>query len=156
MQSVWLRSVAPMYEHMPIRHNFNHLHSKLLSTNDIKFDWSAALWLVLTNADGQNFVVPSYTLTSMLQKELKSEGYNLKLESWKIGKQDDFWDWGKVSSTEFRVNVRFISYSKCSNWCQISKLLSNFGCLFTFWYSAWANWIKTKLQTFLTYKLNSQ
>ena len=30
------------------------------------------------------------------------------------------------------INVRFISYSKCSNWRWISKLLSNFGCLFTF------------------------
>ena len=29
-------------------------------------------------------------------------------------------------------NVRFISYSKCSNWRRISKLSSNFGCLFTF------------------------
>ena len=38
--------------------------------------------------------------------------------------------------------VWFISYSKCSNWCRISKLLSNFGCLFTFCYS-----IKTELQT---------
>ena len=28
-------------------------------------------------------------------------------------------------------NVRFISYLKCSNWRQISKLLLNFGCLFT-------------------------
>ena len=33
----------------------------------------------------------------------------------------------------------FISYSKCSNWCQISKLLSNCGCLFSFCYSAGAN-----------------
>ena len=30
------------------------------------------------------------------------------------------------------IYVRFISYSKCSNWYQISKLLSNFGCLFAF------------------------
>ena len=43
--------------------------------------------------------------------------------------------------------VWFISYSKCSNWCQISKLLSNFGCLFSFCYFALANQIKTKLQT---------
>ena len=28
--------------------------------------------------------------------------------------------------------VRFISYSMCYNWRQISKLASNFGCLFTF------------------------
>ena len=47
----------------------------------------------------------------------------------------------------FWNNVRFISYSKCSNWRRISKLSSNFGCLFTFCYSAWAIWIKTKLQT---------
>ena len=30
--------------------------------------------------------------------------------------------------------VRFISYSKCSNWRWISKLLLDFGCLFTFCY----------------------
>ena len=47
----------------------------------------------------------------------------------------------------FPTNVWFISYSKCSNWHQILKFLSNFGCLFTFCYSAWANSIKTKLQT---------
>ena len=45
------------------------------------------------------------------------------------------------------IYVWFISYSKCSNWRQISKLASNFGCLFTFCYSAWANLLKTKLQT---------
>ena len=37
------------------------------------------------------------------------------------------------------IYVRFISFLKCSNWRQISKLLSNFGCLFTFCYFAWAN-----------------
>jgi hypothetical protein len=40
-----------------------------------------------------------------------------------------------------------MSYLKRSNWHQISKLASNFGCLFTFCYSAWANLIQTKLQT---------
>ena len=30
-----------------------------------------------------------------------------------------------------QIYVQFISYSKCSNWRQILKLLSNFGCLFT-------------------------
>ena len=43
--------------------------------------------------------------------------------------------------------VRFMSYSKCYNWRGISKLSSNFGCLFTFCYSAGANLLKTKLQT---------
>ena len=42
-------------------------------------------------------------------------------------------------------NVRLMSYLKCSNWCQISKLLSNFGCLFTFCYLDGANSIKTGL-----------
>ena len=37
------------------------------------------------------------------------------------------------------IYVRFISFLKCSNWRQISKLSSNFGCLFTFLYFAWAN-----------------
>ena len=32
-----------------------------------------------------------------------------------------------------------ISYSKCSNWHRILKLLSNFGCLFTFCSFAWPN-----------------
>ena len=41
--------------------------------------------------------------------------------------------------------VRFMSYLKCSNWCQISKLSSNFGCLFTFFYLDEANSIKTDL-----------
>ena len=40
-----------------------------------------------------------------------------------------------------------ISHSKYSNWHWISKLSSNFGCLFTLCYSARANSIKTKLQT---------
>ena len=44
-------------------------------------------------------------------------------------------------------NVRFMSYSKCSNWCWILKLAWNFGCLFMFFYSAVANLLKTKLQT---------
>ena len=35
--------------------------------------------------------------------------------------------------------VRFISYSKCSNWLRIWKLSSNFGCFFTVSYSAWTN-----------------
>ena len=41
--------------------------------------------------------------------------------------------------TYLGLYVRFISYTKCSNWRWISKLLSNFGCLFTFCCSAWAN-----------------
>ena len=45
------------------------------------------------------------------------------------------------------TNVRFVSYSKCSNWRRISKLLSNFCSLFTFGYLDGANSIKTKLQT---------
>ena len=45
------------------------------------------------------------------------------------------------------TNVWIMSYSKHSNWQQILKLLSNFGCLFTFCYYAWENQIKTKLQT---------
>ena len=46
------------------------------------------------------------------------------------------------------IYIQFISYSKCSNWCQISKLLSNFGCLFTFCYLDGANSIKTDLHIF--------
>ena len=41
------------------------------------------------------------------------------------------------------VYVRFISYWKCSNWHRISKLSSNFGCLFTFRYLDGANSIKS-------------
>ena len=55
----------------------------------------------------------------------------------------------KISlETKFEImsNVRFISYSKCSNWHQISKLLSNFGCLFTCYFDR-ANSIETNLQT---------
>ena len=54
-----------------------------------------------------------------------------------------------------------ISYSKCSNWRQISKLLSNFRCLFTFCYLDGANTIKTDLHIcnlwtgqFVSYKSN--
>ena len=43
------------------------------------------------------------------------------------------------------TNVQFMSYSKCSNWHLISKLSSNFGCLFTFCYLDGANSIKTDL-----------
>ena len=42
-------------------------------------------------------------------------------------------------------NDRFISYSQCCNWCQILKLLLNFGCLFTFCYLDGANSMKTDL-----------
>ena len=41
--------------------------------------------------------------------------------------------------------VRFISYSKCSNWHRILKLSLNFGCLFTFCYLDGANSIKIDL-----------
>ena len=40
------------------------------------------------------------------------------------------------------THIRFISYSNCSIWHRISKLLSNFGCLFTFCYLDGANSIK--------------
>ena len=39
------------------------------------------------------------------------------------------YDHGLVQS-----NVRFMSYLKCSDWRGISRLSSNFGCLFTFCY----------------------
>ena len=48
----------------------------------------------------------------------------------------------------FIPNVRFISYSKCSNRCWLSKLSSNFGCLFTFCYFDGANSIKTDLHIY--------
>ena len=38
-----------------------------------------------------------------------------------------------------------MSYSKCSNWPRMSKLLSNFECIFTFCYLDEANSIKTYL-----------
>ena len=44
--------------------------------------------------------------------------------------------------------VRLISYPKCSNWRQISKLFLNFGCLLTFCYLDGANSIKTDLLIF--------
>ena len=47
----------------------------------------------------------------------------------------------------FLFDVRFMSYLKCSNWRQILKLALNFGYLFTFYYPAWANSLKTKSQT---------
>ena len=50
--------------------------------------------------------------------------------------------------SETHSNVTYvwiISYSKCSNWYQISKLSSNFGCLITFCYLDGANSIKTDL-----------
>ena len=64
--------------------------SIVLSTNKITFDWSAVLWLVYENVYGHNFVVLSYTCTSVLWKELKwpwsylTDSYivfTLKLES---------------------------------------------------------------------------
>jgi hypothetical protein len=42
----------------------------------------------------------------------------------------------------FRFYFRFMSYSTFSNWCQILKLLSNFGCLYTVFYLDGANSIK--------------
>ena len=62
-----------------------------------------------------------------------------------LNAHSDWLDWKKNGIGE--AIVQFISYSTCSNWRRISKLLTNFGCLFTFCYSLWANQIKTKLQT---------
>ena len=68
-------------------------------------------------------------------------------------------DVAEALCADLDINVRFMSYSKCSNWRRISKLLSNFGCLFTFYYLDGANSIKTdlhicKLRTgqFVSYK----
>ena len=55
----------------------------------------------------------------------------------------NFMELSKEFQQTFKVNVRFMSYSKCSNWRQISKLLSKFGCLFTFSYLDGANSIKS-------------
>ena len=41
-----------------------------------------------------------------------------------------------------------LSYSKCSNLCQISKLLSKFECLFTFYYLDGANSHKADLNIY--------
>ena len=43
----------------------------IILINDIVFDRSAVLWLVKRSADGRNFVLPSYTCTPKLKKELK-------------------------------------------------------------------------------------
>ena len=51
----------------------------------------------------------------------------------------------KIHIQVINTNERVISYSKCSNWRQISKLSLNFGCLFTFCYLDGANSIKTDL-----------
>ena len=50
---------------------------------------------------------------------------------------------GEPKKVGFLTYVRFILYSKCS----ISKLFSNFCCLFTFCYLDGANSIKTGLRT---------
>jgi len=59
----------------------------------------------------------------------------------------------------FLFNAWVISYLKCSDWSRISKLLLNFGCLFTSCYFDRAKSIKTNLQTcnlytvqFISYK----
>ena len=53
-----------------------------------------------------------------------------------------------------QIYVQFISYSKCSNWRRIPKLLSNFGCLFIF--AILLGQIKSKLYyRLVTYKLAS-
>ena len=49
--------------------------------------------------------------------------------------------------SENTIKVRFISYSKCSNLRRISKLSSDFGCLFTFCCLNGANSTKTGLHT---------
>ena len=72
-------------------------------------------------------------------------------------------DFRKIYSLVSKINsfifVRFISYLKCSNWHQISKLSMNSGCLFTFCYLDGANSTKTDLHIcnlwtgqFVTYK----
>ena len=56
--------------------------------------------------------------------------------------------WSKVCSSYASIwlGVKLLEISrKCSNWSWISKLSSNFGCLFTFCYLDGANSIKTDL-----------
>ena len=57
---------------------------------------------------------------------------------------DTYWK-GQINQNFTQTFVQFNSYSKCSNWRRISKLLLNFGCLFTFCYLDGANSIKTDL-----------
>ena len=61
---------------------------------------------------------------------------------------------GGLISEKLCINVQFISYSIWSNWGRISKLLSNFGCLFTF--AILLGQIKSKLNyRLVNYKLAS-
>ena len=73
-----------------------------------------------------------------------------QLWSFKFGdKVQIFWEghkfWKNLQLYFDDTNVRFISYSKCSNWRLISKLSSNSKCLFAFSYLDGANSIKTDL-----------
>jgi hypothetical protein len=61
------------------------------------------------------------------------------------------WVLKEIDQLQLRVWVFFafyswiISYSSVLIGCRISNLASNFECLFTFCYSAWANLLDTKL-----------
>ena len=69
------------------------------------------------------------------------------LVKYQYGSGFPVYEYEQVSSIYlFSTYVWFISYSKCSNWHWISKLASNFGCLFTFCYLDGANSIKTDFQ----------
>ena len=52
---------------------------------------------------------------------------------------------GVQAVVNFLTTVRFMLYLKCSNWRQISKMLSNFEHIFTFCYLDEAKSIKTDL-----------
>ena len=70
------------------------------------------------------------------------EHFPLKREDGYDSDLADFLEDGAKVKKLSEINTWIISYSKCFNWHRISKLLSNFGCLFTICYLDRANSIK--------------
>ena len=121
----------------------------LLAINQLYLTW--LLYLQTDNVQNLKILICKF---NMLNQNIRK--YAMTTTAWKNLAQRSiitidwqYWLWSfKIVDTKlgrFLPNVRFISYSKCSNWRPISKLLSNFGCLSTFCYSDGLNSIETDL-----------
>ena len=120
------------------------------------FFWSKKLWIhgyscsSYSKGGGSNYRGMMF-LSDLSRLALDPFKMHRFEKDWQVPSNEQEW---KPWKFDFSINVRFMSYSKFSNWHQISKLLSNFGCLFTCCYFDRTNSIKTNLQTTLRCQLN--
>ena len=100
-------------------------------------------WLLLNINFGNNFAIVSLNVWWLVIFGLHFRSY---LKYRKMLKNREKERIHFVMIPIHNTNVWFMFYSICFNWHRISKLLMNFGCLFTFCYLDGVNTIKTDLQ----------